>query len=61
MEKLSKKLSVINTTLSEGDAYSEKNKHKLQQILLDKAKYEKSHENAENAWLELTETLEQHE
>lgn len=61
MEKLSKKLSVINTTLSEGDAYSEKNKHKLQQILLDKAEYEKSHENAENAWLELTETLEQHE
>ena len=61
MERLSVQMKEINHTLSESDIYAENNKQKLQQLLLDKADCEKTHENSENEWLALTEELEMSE
>ncbi len=58
MEKLSIKITDITQQLSDNDIYTEKNKTKLQQLLLDKSDLEKQHDNAETEWLEICEELE---
>lgn len=58
MQKISDKQSVINQQLSDSDIYAEKNKQKLQQLLLEKAALDKAHENAELDWFDANEELE---
>ncbi len=58
MEKLSKKLAEIEKQLSDSDVYTEQNKQKLQQLLLEKAELDKKHEADESDWLENNEQLE---
>ena len=59
MQKVTKKLIDINQQLSDNELYTDKNKQKLQQLLIKKADLEKSHDNAEIEWLESNEELEQ--
>ena len=58
MEKLTEKITAINLQLADNDIYADKNKQKLQQLLLEKSDLEKSHENAEIEWFEVNEELE---
>jgi ATP-binding cassette subfamily F protein 3 len=58
MEKLSTKLLEIEQQLSDSDIYTEKNKQKLQQLLIDKAELDNQHEADEMAWLDNSEQLE---
>ena len=58
MKKLTDKQSVINQKLSNNDIYTEDNKQKLQQLLLEKTELDKSHAAAELDWLETSEQLE---
>lgn len=58
MEGLSEKIVEINHQLSGSDVYAENNKGKLQQLLVEKAKCEKQHEDDENEWLVANESLE---
>lgn len=58
MQKISDKQSVINQQLSDSDIYAEKNKQKLQQLLLEKAALDKAHETAELDWFDANEELE---
>ena len=59
MQKITKKLIDIHQQLSDNDIYADKNKQKLQQLLIEQADLEKSHDNAEIEWLESNEELEQ--
>jgi ATP-binding cassette subfamily F protein 3 len=59
MHKISKKLIKINQQLSDSDIYAEQNKEKLQQLLLEKAELDKTHEANELDWLETSEKLEE--
>lgn len=61
MESLSEKITIITEQLSDNDIYAEKNKRKLQELLLEKAALEKSHDDDEFEWLELYEQLEKTE
>jgi ATP-binding cassette subfamily F protein 3 len=58
MQKITKKLVVINQQLSDSDIYTEQNKKKLQQLLLEKAELDKNHEANELDWLDASEKLE---
>jgi len=58
MQDVSDKQAIIDRQLSDNDIYTESNKAKLQQLLLEKAKLEDLHETAENNWLEISEELE---
>lgn len=58
MQQTTEKQAALNQQLSESDIYSEANKQKLQQLLLDKADLDKAHENAELQWLDANEELE---
>lgn len=58
LQQTSEKIIVLNQQLSDNDIYAEKNKHKLQQLLLEKATVEKLHESAEFDWLDANEKLE---
>jgi len=58
MKNTSDKQAEINQQLSDNDIYSEKNKHRLQQLLTDQAILEKSHNAAETSWFEINEELE---
>lgn len=58
MQKISDKQSVINQQLSDSDIYAEKNKQKLQQLLLEKSALDKTHETAELDWFDANEELE---
>jgi len=58
MSKISSKLTIINEQLSDSDIYTESNKQKLQQLLLDKAELDKQHEASELHWLDNVEQLE---
>ena len=58
MHKISNKLIEINQQLSDSDIYAEQNKQKLQQLLLEKAKLDKTHEASELDWLDTSEKLE---
>ncbi|NOQ87933.1 MAG: ATP-binding cassette domain-containing protein, partial [Gammaproteobacteria bacterium] len=58
MHKISEKLTEINQQLSDGDIYAEKNKQKLQQLLLEKADLDKMHEANELDWFDSNEKLE---
>ncbi len=58
LQNTSDKINAINEKLSDSDIYSENNKKILQQLLLDKAELDKTHEEAETDWLEANETLE---
>ena len=59
MHKISNKLTEINQQLSNSDIYAEKNKQKLQQLLLEKIELDKKHEANELDWLDASEKLEQ--
>jgi len=59
MHKISNKLIKINQQLSDSDIYAEQNKQKLQQLLLEKAELDKTHEANELDWLDVSEKLEQ--
>jgi len=59
MHKISEKLIKINQQLSDSDIYAEQNKQKLQQLLLEKAELDKTHEANELDWLETSEKLEE--
>jgi ATP-binding cassette subfamily F protein 3 len=58
LEKISGKISNINQQLSDNTIYAEENKQKLQQLLIEKADLEKSHDETEIEWLETNEELE---
>ena len=58
MHEISEKLTEINMQLSDGDIYAEKNKQKLQQLLSEKAKLDKTHEANELDWFDSNEKLE---
>ena len=58
LQQTSDKITEINQQLSDNEIYAEINKHKLQQILLEKADLEKIHESAEFDWLDINEKLE---
>jgi len=58
LQKSSEKITMINQQLADNDIYAEKNKQKLQQLLLEKSALEKTHESAELDWLSATEELE---
>jgi len=58
LQKISEKINTINRQLSDNDIYAETNRHKLQQLLLEKAELEKAHENTELDWLNANEELE---
>jgi len=58
MQQISKNQAEINSQLSDNDIYADQNKQKLQQLLMEKAKLEKTHEDAEIEWLEISEELE---
>ncbi len=58
MQKLSDKITKIEAQLSESDIYTENNKQKLQDLLLEKSDADKEHEDAELDWLDNIEELE---
>jgi ATP-binding cassette subfamily F protein 3 len=58
LQKSSEKIAMINQQLADNDIYAEKNKQKLQQLLLEKSELEKTHECAELDWLSANEELE---
>ncbi len=58
MHKISDKLTTINQQLSGSDIYTEQNKQKLQKLLLEKTKLDKTHEANELDWLDSSEELE---
>ena len=58
MEKLQKKLSDIETQLSDSSIYEDKNKAKMQQLLLDQAAVQQELETTEENWLAVSEELE---
>jgi len=58
MQKISAQLSEIEQQLSGSEIYSDNNKQELQQLLLEKSELDKTHENAETEWLEISEELE---
>ena len=59
IEKQSKKIEEINLQLADSDIYADKNKDKLQQLMIERAESEKTHDNAELEWLDIHEELEQ--
>ncbi len=59
IEHFSEKLADINIQLADNNIYADENKEKLQQILMEKADLEKTHDNAEEEWLMIHEELEQ--
>ncbi|MCK4834552.1 MAG: ABC transporter ATP-binding protein, partial [Gammaproteobacteria bacterium] len=59
MHKISKKLTDLNHQLSDTDVYSEQNKQKLQELLLQKAALDGAHETKELDWLDSNEKLEE--
>jgi ATP-binding cassette subfamily F protein 3 len=58
MEKLQSKLGEIETQLSDTSIYDDKNKAKLQQLLLDQASLQQQLESTEENWLMISEELE---
>jgi ATP-binding cassette subfamily F protein 3 len=58
MQQISENQAEINSQLSDNDIYADQNKQKLQQLLMEKAKLEETHEDAEMEWLEISEELE---
>jgi ATP-binding cassette subfamily F protein 3 len=58
MQKISNELIEIEQMLSNSDIYTDQNKQRLQQLLLKKAEFDKSHDTAETEWFECTEELE---
>ena len=58
MQQISENQAEINSQLSDNDIYADQNKQKLQQLLMEKATLEKTHEDAEMEWLEISEELE---
>jgi len=58
MQKITKKLVDIDQQLSDSEIYAEKNKQKLQQLILEKAELDKNHEAHELDWLDSNEKLE---
>lgn len=59
MQQTTDKISAINAQLSDGEIYTDGNKQKLQVLLLERAEHEKTHDNAENDWLNISEEIEQ--
>ena len=59
IEKQSKKIEEINLQLADSDIYADKNKDKLQQLMMERTESEKIHDNAELEWLDIHEELEQ--
>lgn len=59
MQQTTDKISAINAQLADGDIYTDGNKQKLQTLLLERAEHEKTHDNAENDWLDISEEIEQ--
>jgi len=58
MEKLQSKLTDIETQLGDSSIYDDKNKAKLQQLLLDQANIQQQLNEAEENWLLLSEEIE---
>jgi ATP-binding cassette subfamily F protein 3 len=58
MQKVSSKLSEIDQQLSDSDIYTEENKQKLQELLLEKSELDRIHESAETEWFDANEELE---
>ena len=58
MLTISKKITDIESLLADADIYTDKNKMKLQELLLEKTSLDKEHEEAELDWLDTIETLE---
>ena len=58
MQQISNELTEIDQMLSNSDIYTDQNKQRLQQLLLKKAEFDKSHDTAETEWFECTEELE---
>ena len=58
MDKLNQRKTVLEAQLSEPDIYSEANKNKLKQLLLDKSTVDAQLEEVEMAWMEASETYE---
>jgi ATP-binding cassette subfamily F protein 3 len=59
IEQHSIKIADLNEQLTDGEIYTDKNKEKLQKILIDKSEFEKIHDTAESDWLDIHETIEQ--
>lgn len=59
IEQQSIKISDLNEQLTDSEIYTDKNKEKLQKILIDKSEFEKIHDTAESDWLDIHETIEQ--
>ena len=59
MQQTTEKINAINEELSDGDIYTDGNKQKLQALLLERAEHEKTHDKAEDDWLNISEELEQ--
>ena len=58
MEKYQAKLADIETQLGDSSIYDDKNKAKLQQLLLDQAKVQQQLDEAEENWLLISEEIE---
>ncbi len=58
MDKLNQRKADLEAQLSEPDIYSEANKNKLKQLLLDKSTVDTQLEEIELAWMEASETYE---
>ena len=58
MDKLNQRKTALEAQLSEPDIYSEANKNKLKQLLLDKSTVDTQLEEIEMAWMEASETYE---
>ena len=57
MAQTTDKINTINEKLSDSDIYADNNKQKLQQLLLEKSELDKTHDDAETNWLDLSEQL----
>jgi len=58
LETFAEKINLIEQRLSDSVMYEDKNKEKLQQLLIEKAALDKKHETTEVDWLEASEELE---
>jgi len=59
IEQHSIKIADLNEQLTDSEIYTDKNKDKLQKLLIDKSEFEKIHDNAESDWLDTHEAIEQ--
>ena len=55
MEKLSKKLNIIDEQLLEAGIYDDKNRLRLKQLLLEQGSLKSQLQESEERWLELSE------